>query len=57
MMQVVQQWKVVLDYPNRAPVEFWISDNFAVSVLRKISDLQFTANGLEQPVRITVSLK
>ncbi len=57
MMQVIPQWKIVLDYPNRASVEFWMSETFVSAVLRIISELQFTENGLEQPTRITVSLK
>ncbi len=54
MMQVVPKWKVVVTFQSREPITLWIHDTCIVNVLRKVADLQFTENGLEQPTRITI---
>ncbi len=55
MMQTVQKWKVVVIFDRMQPEHvFWIYDNCASNVLRKIADMQFTENGLVQPTSINV---
>lgn len=53
MMQVVPKWKVTVTFSDRNLV-FWVSDSSISNVMRKIADMQFTENGLEQPVQITI---
>lgn len=53
MMQILSKWKVVVKFTNREVV-FWVSDNFASNVLRKVADLDFT-DAPEMPVSITVT--
>lgn len=53
MMQVVPKWKVTVLFTDRSVV-LWIHDPFIGNVLRKLADLQFTENGLDQPIEIIV---
>ncbi len=62
MMQVVSKWKIIVNIPwtpGTSPDRefcFWIYDNHAANVLRKIADLQFTETGLEQISAIQILL-
>lgn len=53
MMQIIKRWKVQIVFANRV-VEFWVHDNFLSNVLRKITDMQFSDNGLEQPTKVVI---
>lgn len=59
MMQVVPKWRVVVTMPTWKDEEiehvFWISDNFIGNVLSAVARMQFSADGLTQPVSIRVS--
>jgi hypothetical protein len=55
MMQTVQKWKVLVHFSlNENDLVFWVNENHMSNVLRKIADMQFTENGLEQPVQISI---
>ena len=53
MLQVVPKWRVELTFSDRK-VELWIYDQSPSNVLRKLADLQFSANGLDQPSQIQI---
>lgn len=55
MMQVVPKWEVKLCYEGDRVFKVWISDNFMSNVLRKVAEMDFTENALEQPYLVTVS--
>lgn len=56
MMQTVTvtKWIVNVDLKDREPIKFWIHDNFAGNVLRKLADLQFTDGVRDEPARIII---
>lgn len=54
MMVVVKKWKVTVKFTDREVV-IYVNDNFIANALRTVAGLDFTANGLEQPVSISVS--
>ena len=56
MLSVVEKWRVVVNFSNRAPVELWISDNHVANVLRQIASMDFSDDWRVQPASITVSL-
>lgn len=53
-MQVLPRWKVEVDLGDSKPV-FHISDNFLSSVLRKISEIEFSVFPEPEPISITIS--
>jgi len=53
MMQIVPKWKVTAVFADRRVV-VWIYDAHLSNVLRRVSDMQFTESGLEQPRMIAV---
>ena len=54
MIYVVPQWKIGFEYSDRT-VTFWLHNNSVSNVLRAVADMQFSENGLEQPLAIKVS--
>lgn len=55
MMQVMAKWKVTVEFTNHEKnVTFWVHDNFVANVLRKVADLDFSGDGLDQPICIIV---
>ena len=54
-MQAVPKWKVTVVLTADRQVVLWIHDNHLSNVLRQVSNMQFTENGLTQPLEIIVS--
>jgi hypothetical protein len=54
MMHLVPKWTVIVTFVDRE-VTVWIHDDHIANVLRQVAGMQFTANSLESPVKITVS--
>ncbi len=54
MMQVVPKWRVVIHFNGAPDVCLFISDSSWANVLRKLADLSFSKDGLEQPTSIDV---
>jgi hypothetical protein len=54
MMQVVPRWKVTVFFADRGDLVFWLSDGHLGNVLRLVSGMQFSENGLDQPQAVTV---
>lgn len=53
-MQVLPRWKVEVDLGDSKPV-FHISDNFLSSVLRKVSEIDFSEFPKAEPFSIKIS--
>ncbi len=54
MIQVIPQWKIAFEFSDRT-VTFWLHNNHVGNVLRTVSDLQLSENGLETPLAIHIS--
>lgn len=54
MLQVIPKWKVTIKFSDRV-VEFWMYDNHASNVASRAAAIQFTENGLDEPVEIIVA--
>lgn len=55
MMQVIQKWRVEVTFSHQVFV-LWVSENHLANVLRKLADLEFSENSLEQPTQIQIAL-
>ena len=55
MMQVLKKWKVSVFFKEGTSQVFWINDNFMSNVLRKVADMDFSENGLVQPLQIVIT--
>lgn len=53
MVQTVPKWKVTVRFPDRQ-MALWIYDISISNVLRKVSEMQFSDNGLEQPTEVVI---
>ncbi len=55
MMQILEQWKVTIR-KGSGEQTFWMNENFLNNVLQSLAKLQFSQNGLDQPVSLTIEL-
>jgi hypothetical protein len=56
MLHVVPKWKVSVTLRDGAEHTIWIHENVAANVLRKVADIQFAQNGLNDPVKVLLSV-
>lgn len=57
MIQVLPKWRVRVMLRNGADERvFWISDTSLANVMRKVSEIQFSEKGLDEPVSVCVTL-
>jgi hypothetical protein len=54
MMQIVKRWRVEVTMRGGRKHVVWIDDNFAANVLRKLADIRFSENGVDEPVGIAI---
>lgn len=53
MLVVLNKYKVTVKFVDREVI-VWVHDAHIENALRKVADLSFSANGLEQPIQITI---
>ncbi len=57
MMQILPKWRVLVNFRGSRPnLEFWMSEAHFGNVLRKVADLSFSANGLDEPLSISIAV-
>lgn len=56
MFQVMRKWRLAYLFSDGTLREVWLNDNFASNILRRAGELDFSESGLDQPIRVTVSL-
>ena len=57
MLQIISKWRVTLHWRSREDTVLWLYDNSIANVLQLLAKLQFTENGLEQPVAVRLDLE
>jgi len=57
MMHVIARWKVTVSIQARDPIVLWINDDHPSNVLRQVSAIQFSENGLERVTGIRIELQ
>jgi hypothetical protein len=55
MMQVIARWRVTVTFEGGRQQVIWISGSFVSNIMRMVADLSWTADGIEQPVNITIA--